>query len=255
MSSADFQFEIVIVGAGPAGIAAACAAAEPGKKVAVVDDTPWLGGQIWRGEQSRPKQPQAQQWLQKFAKCGATMLDRTSVIASPENGLLLAEHADGPREIRWQKLILATGARELFLPFPGWTLPGVFGPGGLLALAKNGWPVEGRTVVVAGSGPLLLACAAGLHKLGARVLSINEQASQKRVSIFAFSLLRQPRKLLQALQLKQLLKGVPNRFGTWPASADGSTKLEQVTLTDGRSTWTERCDYLACAFGLVPNVE
>ena len=108
-----------MVGAGPAGIAAACAAAESGKRVAVVDDTPWLGGQIWRGEQARPKQPQAQQWLERFRKCGATVLDRTSVIGAPENGLLLAEHADEPREIRWQKLILATGARELFLPFPG----------------------------------------------------------------------------------------------------------------------------------------
>ena len=111
------------------------------KRVAVVDDTPWLGGQIWRGEQTKPKQPQAQEWLERFAKSGATVLDRTSVIAAPEKNLLLAEHPDGAREIRWEKLILATGARELFLPFPGWTLPGVVGPGGLQALVKNGWPI------------------------------------------------------------------------------------------------------------------
>jgi 2-polyprenyl-6-methoxyphenol hydroxylase-like FAD-dependent oxidoreductase len=68
MSDTNFQFEIVVVGAGPAGIAAACAATECGKRVAVVDDTPWLGGQIWRGEQARPKQPQAQRWAGEISR-------------------------------------------------------------------------------------------------------------------------------------------------------------------------------------------
>ena len=54
-------------------------------------------------------------------------------------------------------MILATGARELFLPFPGWTLPNVMGAGGLQALVKSGLPIDGKAVVVAGSGPLLLA--------------------------------------------------------------------------------------------------
>ena len=181
MSDADFKFEIVVVGAGPAGIAAACAAAECGKRVAVVDDTPWLGGQIWRGEQARPKQSQAQRWIEKFRASGATLLDRTSVIAAPEAGLLLAERANEPREIHWQKLILATGARELFLPFPGWTLPGVMGPGGLQALVKNGWPISGKRVVICGTGPLLLAVAKGLRNYGAKIVSIAEQAPLGRL--------------------------------------------------------------------------
>ena len=189
MSKRDFQFEIVVVGAGPAGIAAACVAAESGKRVAVVDDTPWLGGQIWRGEQAKPNQPQAQQWLERFHKSGATVLDRTSVIAAPQKNLLLAEPPDGPREIRWEKLILATGARELFLPFPGWTLPGVVGPGGLQALVKNGWPIKGKRVVVCGTGPLLLAVADGLQQHGAKIVSIAEQTTLGRILNFGFGLL------------------------------------------------------------------
>ena len=87
------------------------------ERVAVLDDTPWLGGQIWRGQQAKPSLPQAQRWIGRFRLSGATVLDKTSAIASPRPGVLLAEHLDGPREVRWQKLILATGARELFLPF------------------------------------------------------------------------------------------------------------------------------------------
>jgi len=255
MSNDDFQFEIVVVGAGPAGIAAACAAAESGKRVAVVDDTPWLGGQIWRGEQARPKVPQAQQWLRKFRDCGATLLDRTSVIAAPEPGLLLAEHANGPREIRWQKLILATGARELFLPFPGWTLPNVMGPGGLQALVKNDWPIAGKRVVICGTGPLLLAVATGLCAYGAKIVSVAEQAPLGRVAGFGFSLLKHPGKMIQGLSMGSGIFGVPFRLGTWPVKADGDEAVKSVTLTNGAKTWTEACDFLACGFNLVPNVE
>ncbi len=251
----NHSFDIVIVGAGPAGLAAACAAAESGRRVAVVDDTPWLGGQIWRGQQARPSIPQAQKWIERFHRSGATLLDRTSVIASPKKGLLLAEHPDGPREIHWQHLILATGARELFLPFPGWTLPGVIGPGGLQALVKNGWPVSGQRVVVAGSGPLLLAVPGGLKKHGAKIISIAEQAPWSRVANFGLGLLAHPGKLLQGAGIKLRLLGVPYRCGVWPVKAEGDSQIRSVTLTDGRRTWTNDCDVLACGFGLVPNVE
>jgi NADPH-dependent 2,4-dienoyl-CoA reductase/sulfur reductase-like enzyme len=255
MGESVLQFDTVVVGAGPGGLAAACAAAECGQRVAVVDDTPWLGGQIWRGQQARPSLPQAQEWIERFRCSGATLLDRTSVIASPRTSVLLAEHPDGPREIHWQRLILATGARELFLPFPGWTFPGVVGPGGLQALVKNGWPISDRKVLVAGSGPLLLAVADGLQQHGAKIVSIAEQAPWSRVAGFGFKLLAHPDKLLQGVLLKLRLAGVPYRCGVWPVKAEGKGQLRQVMLTDGTRTWSEDCDLLACGFGLVPNLE
>jgi NADPH-dependent 2,4-dienoyl-CoA reductase/sulfur reductase-like enzyme len=254
MSEAQ-EFPIVIVGAGPAGIAAACAAAESGARVALVDDTPWLGGQIWRGQQAKPAVPQAQHWLVRLRGSGVTILDRTSVIAAPRPGVLLAEHPERAREIHWRKLILAAGARELFLPFPGWTLPGVVGPGGLQALVKNGWPIRGQRVVVAGSGPLLLAVADGLSQTGAQVISISEQAPFASVMKFGFGLVAHPAKLLQGARIKLRLLGVPHRHGVWPVRAEGDAQIRCVTLTDGARTWTEACDLLACGFGLVPNVE
>ena len=80
------------------------------------------------------------------------------------------------RRVGYRRLVLATGARERFLPFPGWTLPGVVGVGGAQALLKQGARFEGLRVVVAGTGPLLLAVAAALASDGARVVGVAEQA-------------------------------------------------------------------------------
>ena len=249
------EFEIVVIGAGPAGLAAACVAAETNRHVALVDETPWLGGQIWRGQQAAGSLASAAKWFARFEQSGAVLLDRTCVIAAPEPGLLLAERDGQPSQIRWKRLILATGARELFLPFPGWTLPGVMGAGGLLNLVKHGWPVQDQRVVVAGSGPLLLAAAEGLARHGARVACIIEQAPKRALVRFGLGLCGHPSKLWQALRLKLDLRGVPYRLGAWPICAEGAEQIRSVTLTDGRTTWTQPCELLACGFGLVPNVE
>lgn len=255
MSTRDFHFEIVVVGAGPAGLAAACAADECGKQVALIDESPWLGGQIWRGQQAQPTVPQARKLLDRVRASNITVLDRTNVFASPAPGVLAAEHPEGTRMIHAEKIILATGARELFLPFPGWTLPGVTGAGGLQSLAKNGWPVKDKRVVIAGSGPLLLAVADGLKKAGARIVSLNEQTDLQSAINFGVTLLKHPEKIRQGIGIKLRLAGVPHLHHTWPVRAEGDGKLERVVLTNGHRTWTEECDLLACGFGLVPNVE
>src|ERR1700745_4286386 len=108
-----------------------------------------------------------------------------TVTGFPAERVLLAECQTGQLQLKYERLILATGARELFLPFPGWTLPGVMGAGGLQALVRSGVPVAGKKVIVAGSGPLLLAVAAYLRKRGARIGLIAEQAPGSLVRGFA----------------------------------------------------------------------
>jgi NADPH-dependent 2,4-dienoyl-CoA reductase/sulfur reductase-like enzyme len=168
---------------------------------------------------------------------------------------LLVDRDEDFFEVAYNSLVLATGARERFLPFPGWTLPNVMGAGGLQALVKGGLPIEGRSVAVAGSGPLLLAVAAYLHKRGARIALIAEQAAAPRLARFAVDLLSEPAKLREAMRLRWQLRGIRYRTGCWPLSAEGGDRLSSVTFSDGRTSWKQPCDYLACGFGLVPNLE
>ena len=249
------QFDVLVVGSGPAGLAAAACAAHSAARVGLVDDNPTEGGQIWRGVRPQALTRAAHTWLVRARRPNVTHLNGVRVIAPFGRGAVLAESAGASLELRYNHIILATGARERFLPFPGWTLPGVMGVGGLQALAKGGWPIVGKRVVVAGSGPLLLAVAAHLRGRGATVRIIAEQAPWTTLVAFARSLLRYPEKLREGAALGRRLRGVPFRSGCWVTRAYGNQQLEAVTLRAGTRTWTERCDYLACGFGLVPNIK
>ena len=245
---------VLVIGGGPAGIAAACRAAEMGRKTVIVDDNPDLGGQIWRKSvEGAPKGALA--WYRRLALSGACVMPGARIVFQPTPGTLVAETADGIMTLEYGKLILATGARELFLPFPGWTLPNVMGAGGLQAMVKGGLPVAGKRIVVAGSGPLLLAVAAYLQEHGAVIAAICEQASTSALARFAASLTSDPGKLKQGLQYRIQLKSAPYRIGWWPAEAVGSAKLEKVVITNGSERRDVACDFLACGFHLVPNVE
>jgi NADPH-dependent 2,4-dienoyl-CoA reductase/sulfur reductase-like enzyme len=248
-------FDVLVIGAGPAGIAAALSAAQGGIRAGLVDDNPRPGGQIWRGGLPATQAPQGRQWLARLAAGRVTVLPSTRVVAPLDDRVLLAERAQDTLVLRGHRLILATGARELFLPFPGWTLLGVMGAGGLQALVKGGLPIAGKRVVVAGSGPLLPAVAAYLRHKGARVLLMAEQASWPRLARFAMQLAVHPAKLRQGAGFGRHLRGTPFRTGCWVTQAHGQARLEAVTVRQGDWTRTLACDYLACGFGLVPNTE
>jgi NADPH-dependent 2,4-dienoyl-CoA reductase/sulfur reductase-like enzyme len=236
---------IVIVGAGPAGIAAAVTAAQSGAEVAVFDDNPAVGGQIWRAGHSN-------QWIQRLSQSRARVITSARIVSGDAARQTLLVDTNGQaEEISYAKLILATGARELFLPFPGWTLPNVMGVGGLQALVKSGLLVKGKRIVVAGSGPLLLAVASYLRKCGAGISLIAEQAGLKSLAAFAVSLAAHPAKLRQAAGL------LPRRYLTncWIEAALGSERVERVRLRQGSRVWEEPCDYVANAYGLVANTE
>ena len=264
MADAHHVCDVLVVGAGPAGMAAAYRAAQSGARVAVVDDNPAAGGQIWRGEQAKPASREAQAWFEKIRGVEIQLISGARVFEQPRPGTLRAETHNGVCELRYTTLVLATGARERFLPFPGWTLPNVMGAGGLQALVKTGLPIEGKRVVVAGSGPLLLAVGAYLRKCGADVLLVAEQASWGRLARFGLGLVLEKVKLSQAWRLrrdfsrkgaKAQRKNIQYLSGCWVVATHGEDKLQSVTLLRGGKRWEVACDYLACGFHLVPNVE
>ncbi|HKB70132.1 MAG TPA: FAD/NAD(P)-binding oxidoreductase [Thermoanaerobaculia bacterium] len=246
--------DVAVVGAGPAGVAAAATAAAAGKRVFLIDEAPRPGGQIWRHRPGSPP-PRARRWLGRLARSGAVRIPGAAVYSVSEGFSVLAESPAGPVAVSARAVVLATGARERFLPFPGWTLPNVIGIGGTQALLKSGASFSGKTAVLAGSGPLLLPVAASLANGGARVALVAEQAPRASVLRFAAGLWREPRALADALSFRRAFAGTPYRFGTWVVEARGDGRVEEAVLTDGGRTWSIACDVLATGFGLVPATE
>ena len=254
MASTHKQFDVLIVGGGPAGIAAAVSAAQSGQRVGLVDDNTALGGQIWRAETAQ-SDPEASAWLARLHACEVEVCAGMRVFDSPAPGVLRAESSEGVWKFDYKKLILATGARERFLPFPGWTQQNVMGAGALQAMVKSGLPISGKRVVVAGTGPLLLVVAAYLKNHGATVVAIYEQASRAALAQLALKVVGQRGKLAQALSLFRALKGIPLITSAWPVATNGDGVLRSVVISCGGKNEEIACDFLACGFHLVPNTE
>jgi NADPH-dependent 2,4-dienoyl-CoA reductase/sulfur reductase-like enzyme len=244
--------DILIIGAGPAGLSAALAAAPSGASIVIVDDNLAPGGQIWRDGPGVQLPRAARRLRDAVAACSNVRIrSATRVVAAPAAQTLLLEDADHAVCMVWKKLVLCLGARELLLPFPGWTLPGVTGAGGLQALVKAGMAVAGERTVVAGSGPLLLAAAATARQAGAQVLLVAEQARWTAVAGFAAQLWRWPGKALQAVALASPRYATSTHI----VAVQGQGRVESVRLRQGGRTWEVACDRVACGFGLVPNVQ
>ena len=247
--------DLLVVGGGPAGMAAALAAsAREGTSITVVDDNPWLGGQIWRVELGKIKSAAASELIAALDRQKIKILNNATVFAA-EGDSLLAETSTSKIRVEYERLILATGARERFLPFPGWTLPNVFGAAGLQALVKGGMSVLDKRVVVSGTGPLLLVVAEYLAAKGAQVVAICEQTSNRKLDRFALGLWRTPSKIAQGFTLRARLRGIPYYRNSFVTAAIGESQLRSVTIKRLDKTEEVECDMLACGFHLVPNIE
>lgn len=243
--------EVLVVGAGPGGLAAALAAAQAGAQVLLLDAAAGPGGQIWRAH-GGTAHAQAQRRQRQLQQLGVRQHYGLRVVAALPGRLLCEDSTGLARLITFQRLVLACGARELIMPFPGWTLPGVFGAGGLQALVKSGWPIAGQRVVVAGSGPLLLAAAHTIRRAGGRIVALLEAAPAQHLLRFGLGLLNDPARLWQALCLRAAQWNLRWRRGRRIQAALGTQHLQAVVLDDGLQL---DCDALAVGDGLLPNLE
>ncbi|WP_372411690.1 FAD-dependent oxidoreductase [Streptomyces luteireticuli] len=272
--------DLAIVGAGPAGLSAAVTAARLGLTVTLLDSGPRPGGQIWRRPAPELRaRPPVQLVLRAEHHGLVRHLPRHHVwSAVRQEPDLWTVHAvtgddgddgdgDGERPVRItaRTLLLATGAHERHLPFPGWTLPGVVGAGGAQAMLKSDLVLPGRRVAVAGSGPLLLAVASSLAAAGARVPAVVEASGYLGYARRPRALAADPRKLAEgAAHAAALLRHrVPLLTRSAVTAAHGTRRVEAVTVTRLGPDWRPltgtsrrmRCDALAVGHGLVPQTD
>lgn len=248
--------DVLIVGTGPAGLSAALAASGAGARVIVLGQEPRMGGQIWRHLETRSLPHAGRRTIARSLAANIDWIPEARVVDAEGSNRYWISSSEGVRCIDTRASVLACGARELILPFPGWTLPGVHGAGGLQALGKSGLSLRDRRVVIAGSGPLLLAAAASLRKSGADLRAVIEHQPAAALRRFAAGLLlHRPRLLLQAASLRAQLAGVPWLRDAEVVRAHGSNALEAITWRRGRMHRLIECEHLGIGYGLVPNLE
>jgi len=269
------RYELAVLGAGPAGLAAALSAADGGVRVVLLDGAPEAGGQFYR-QTARQLHPRRPQRLYHAWSTWESLRDRLAAHRSAGMITFLADrhvwHVEpgfaihalvGPSQqtsetVIADALILATGGYERVLPFPGWTLPGVLTAGGAQAMLKAGLVLPGRRAVVAGTGPLLLPVAAGLAAAGADVAGLYDSADPRAFAKHAAALVRNPAKLVEGAGYAAELArhGMRIRFRHTIIRAHGRDRLESVVVSgpDGRERQIE-CDTLAVSHGMLPHTE
>ncbi|WP_327104693.1 FAD/NAD(P)-dependent oxidoreductase [Nonomuraea glycinis] len=266
------DWDLVVIGGGPAGVAGALTAALHGLRVAVVDAGARLGGQYFRHRAAPPHS--STPGFGRFLGQVRALRERAEVLTEHQvwsvtrqvDGRLTVHCAarDGGRErpvaLRCRRLLIATGAHDRVLPFPGWDLPGVLTAGGAQALLKGHGVVAGSRVVVAGTGPFLLPVAVGLAEAGARVAGVYEAGGglgPARHPLRALSKAGEAAGYGVALARH----GVPYRTRRAVIAAHGEHELEAVTVArldrDWRVLGTRRvaCDTLATGYGFIPQIE
>lgn len=266
----DRSAQLAVIGAGPAGLSAAALAAELGLKVVLIDEQASPGGQVYRSLAEAPAERvnllgpdyrRGRALLDALHTSGAEYWPDTSVWSLDRNRELGVVRAGRAAKLRFDRVIIASGAMERPVPFPGWTLPGVMNAGAAQILLKSAGVVPADGTVIAGVGPLLLLVAWQYLRAGVNVKAVLEISARS-------NMLRAAPHLLLATTAGHYLRrgvkytvdlaraGVPIHYGVSRLQAHGNRHIESVEF-DAPGWWGRRnrvlaTDSLLVHFGVSP---
>jgi glycine/D-amino acid oxidase-like deaminating enzyme len=282
MPADEHVYDVLIVGGGPAGMAAASTAADAGLDTVLIDERPTLGGQVYKqpGPGMRVTDPRE---MGRQYRAGRALIDeveassaavrlRTSVVdLEPDvDGWIAMVHTEGDpvESVRARRVIVAAGAHDRPVVFPGWTLPGVMTAGGLQTLAKTQAFIPGQRTVFAGSGPVALAFPAQLAGYGANIVTALEAGPAPSPVDLAKIALAAPGNvglLMDAAKYQSSLIAhrIPLRYGRMVVRAEGDGRVERVVHARVDANWrvvpgteeTVEADVLCLGYGFTPSAE
>jgi len=271
------EVELMILGSGPAGMSAAIEATLAGASVTLVDENPRSGGQIYRqfSEGYRVLDPKAmgkdyhrgQKLLAEFesVKDRVACLNETLAWGIFENQEVALQRGESSYSTRFQKLIISIGAYDRPVPFPGWTLPGVFTAGGAQRMVKIQRVLPGEKILLVGTGPLQLALANQINDAGGNVAAIVEAGRIGNWWRMLAGAWGQWQLMGDALNYLWGIRkaGIPMHRGYIIQEVRGDGQVEEAVVAEADADWrikpgtqqTFQVDTVCVGYGFVPSVE
>lgn len=261
--------DLIIVGAGPAGLSAAATASDYGLDVLVLDEQPTPGGQLYRNIERAGKDKmkalgteysEGLNLVRKFRNSSAEYIGNAIVWRIDQGGNICFSAAGGSTEINGKNIIIAIGAAERPVPFTGWTLPGVIGAGAVDANFKSSGTIPDGPVVLAGSGPLLLSVIGHMASIGMEISAVLDTTPRGNI-MDALPLLpkalRRSDYLLKGVGMLLNLKrsGIKYIKGITGYEAHGTDRLERVSFTTKRNTHSMDSSIFLVHEGIVPRCD
>ncbi|UCF92881.1 MAG: FAD-dependent oxidoreductase [Desulfobacterales bacterium] len=271
------EAELLVIGAGPGGLAAAVEAARAGAKVTLLDENPQPGGQIYRQlpagfRLTDPKAlgrdfPRGQKLLAEFAQVRERVeyLDEALIWGVFQDSEVAFQRGQNSHSLRYRKLIVSVGAYERPVPFPGWTLPGVLTAGGAQRLVKIQRVLPGEKILLAGTGPLLLALANQIVDAGGQVAAIVEAGRIENWWRLARGAWGQWPLVADAWHYYRGIRQarIPLLRGHIITAARGDGQVAEAVVAEADRQWRPRpgtarifrVDTVCLGYGFVPSVE
>ncbi len=279
-AGSEADCDLLVIGGGPAGLAGSAFAANFGLRTVLVDERPTLGGQIYRqpgpGFIVNDRQKLGRDFVRGYElieltrQAGAQIATGTTVVSLRGTSAVLAGYQSSASTtiVKARRVLVAAGAYDRPVAFPGWTLPGVLTAGGAQALVKVSRVVPGDRVAFAGSGPLALAFPAQLCHYGVNVVMALEAGPPPNARSL-LSLLPAARRNLELLRdgvryrLQLIRRGVPLRYRRIILRAEGEGRVEEMVHAAVDADWAvvpgseERVavDTICIGYGFVPSTE